>query len=83
MQARVRYRARLLPAPRNRPSFSSIDDNIGRRASDAVAVEVGQNRIEPAAHVTTVEKMLGAQGAHQGILHQIICGLGIARERRE
>jgi len=53
-------------------------------ATAPVAVEVGQNRVQPTSHIATVEKMPERQcGAPSSILHQIICGLGITRQARE
>ena len=52
-----------------------------RQRSQPVAVEIGQDGVEPAAHVAAVEQMLCAQRPHQRVLDQIVGKLGIARER--
>ena len=52
-----------------------------RERAKAVAVKVRQYRVHPAAHVAAVEQVLGAQRAHQRVLHQIVGDVGVAGER--
>ena len=52
-----------------------------RERAQAVAVEIGQDRVEPAPDIAAVKQMLGAQRAHQRVLHQIVGRLGVARQR--
>ena len=52
-----------------------------RQRAQAVAVEVGQDRVEPAPHLAAVKQMLGAQRPDQRVLHQVVGDLGVARQR--
>ena len=52
----------------------------GERAQ-TVAIEVGQDRIQPTPDIAAMEQVFGAQRAHQRVLHKIVGDLGIARER--
>src|SRR5262249_21744369 len=52
-----------------------------RQRAQPVAIEIGQNRIEPASNVATVKKMLRPQRPHQRVLHEIVGKLAITRER--
>src|SRR5262249_8642923 len=52
-----------------------------RQRAQPVALEIGQNRIEPAANAATVKLMLRPQRPHQRVLHEIVGKLAITRER--
>ena len=52
-----------------------------RQRAQPVAIEIGQDRVEPAPDVAAVKQMLGAQRPHQRVLHEIVGGLGVARQR--
>ena len=63
---------------------SSLDRRMHRAARERaqpVAIEIGQDRIEPTAYVAAVKQVLRTQGAHQRVLHQVVGDVGIAGER--
>ena len=64
-------------------SLSSIERQRRppRQRAQAVSVEIGQDRVEPASNVAAMKQMLGAQRPHQRVLHQIVGGFGVARQR--
>src|SRR4051812_17945676 len=52
-----------------------------RERAQAIPIQVGQDRVKPTPDVSAVKQMLGSQGAHQRVLHQVIGGLSVARQR--
>jgi hypothetical protein len=52
-----------------------------RQRTQAVAVEIGENGIKPAAHVAAMKQMLGAKRPHQRILYKVVGCLHFVRER--
>src|SRR5450830_1414122 len=52
-----------------------------RQRAPPVAVEIGEDRVQPAAHVAAMEQMLRAQRPHQRVLNQIVGDVGIPRQR--
>jgi hypothetical protein len=52
-----------------------------RQRAAAVAVQIGQNGVEPAPDIAAEKQPLRAQRPHQRVLHQVVGDVGIARQR--
>src|SRR3954471_712356 len=61
--------------------FQRGDDGTARQRAQAIAVEIGQDCVEPAAHIAAVKEMLRAKRPHQRVLHEIVGQFGVVSQR--
>src|SRR5205814_4104137 len=51
-----------------------------RQSSKPITIKVGQDGVEPSAHISAMKQVLGTERAYERVLHDIVRRLGIAGE---